>query len=113
MQDVFVTACIKRFDTLARKDRDLDSVETQIFELVERVRGEAQAGPEEIKAIIQGLEILAHEAELPPPGAPDMGDQGAPLRCAGVLRRAAGLLSGPEKDITPQKRDAGGPSPAP
>lgn len=108
MQDAFVTACVKRFEALARQDRDLGAVEPQIFELADRVRREAQAGPEEIEAIVRSLEILAHAAEVPPPGAPDVSDSGEPLRCAGVLRRAADLLSGPEKDITPQKRDGPG-----
>ena len=105
MQDAFVTACVKRFETLARQDRDVGAVEPQIFELVDRVRRETQAGPEEIRAIVRSLEILAHQAEVPPPGAPDVPDTAAPLRCAGVLRRAADLLSGPEKDITPRKHD--------
>ena len=105
MQDAFVTACVKRFEALARQDRDVGAVEPQIFELADRVRREAQAGPEEIGAIVRSLEILANAAEIPPPDAPDATDSGAPLRCAGILRRAADLLSGPEKDITPQKRD--------
>lgn len=110
MQDAFVTACVKRFEALARQDRDLGAVEPQIFELAERVRREPQAGPDEIRAIVQGLEDLAHCEEIPEPGGPDAADQGAPLRCAGVLRRAADLLSGPEKDLTPRKRDGSGRS---
>lgn len=101
MEEAYVTACVKRFEALARQDRDLASVEPQIFELVDKVRREPQAGREEILAIARRLEDLAHQAEIPPPGAPDSLDQGAPLRCAGVLRRAADLLRGPEKDITP------------
>ena len=113
MEAAFVTACVKRFEALARLDRDIAAVEPKIFELTDRVRREAQAGPDEIRAIVRSLEILAHEAEQPPPGAPDALDNAAPLRCAGVLRRAADLLSGPEKDITPQKPDRLGPSPNP
>jgi hypothetical protein len=100
MQDAFVTACVKRFETLARHDRDLGAIEPQIFELVNRVRREPQAAPDEIKAIARDLEALARQAEAP--DAPDPAEQGAPLRRAGVLRRAADLLSGPEKDITPK-----------
>jgi hypothetical protein len=99
MQDAFVTACVRRFDALARQDRDLDAVEPQIAELAERVRRETQAGPEEIRAIVRSLEDLAHKQEGPDARAP--AEQGAPLRRAGVLRRAADLLSGPERDITP------------
>jgi hypothetical protein len=100
MQDAFVTASVKRFDALARQDRDLPACEPQVFELVDRVRREPQAGPEEIRAIARSLEDLAHKWEAP--DAPEPAEQGAPLRRAGVLRRAADLLSGPERDITPR-----------
>jgi hypothetical protein len=100
MQDAFVTACVKRFEALARQDRDLGAVEPQIFELADRVRREPQAGPDEVKAIVRGLEELARQSEAP--DAPAPAEQGAPLRRAGVLRRAADLLTGPEKDITPR-----------
>ena len=109
MQDAFVTAGVKRFEALARQDRDLPAVEPQIFELVDRVRRETQAGPEQIRAIVRGLEDLAHELEAS--DVPDAAEQGAPLRRAGVLRRAADLLSGPEKDITPQGVSGAGAKP--
>ena len=103
MQDAFVTACVQRFEALARQDRDLVAIEPKIFDLVDRVRREAQAGPDEIRAIARRLEDLAHVSEAA--DAPAPAEQGPPLRRAGVLRRAADLLSGPEKDITPQKPD--------
>ena len=106
MQDAFVTACVNRFEALARQDRDLAAIETRVFELVDRVRRDAQAGPEEIKAIVRSLEDQARASEAP--DAPEPAEQGAPLRRAGVLRRGADLLSGPEKDISPQKQDGCG-----
>jgi hypothetical protein len=101
MQDAFVTASVKRFEILARQDLDVAAVEPRLFDLVETVRREAQSSRELILAVARGLETLAHEAEVPLPGDFDVVGQGASLRCAGVLRRAADLLRGPEKDLTP------------
>jgi hypothetical protein len=99
MQDAFVTACVERFEALAGRDHDLTGIERRIFELVDHLRREPQDGPEEIDAIVRRLEDLARKSEAP--DTPEPAEQGAPLRRAGVLRRAADLLSGPEKDITP------------
>jgi hypothetical protein len=97
----FVSSCVQRFETLARLDCDVEETERRLFGLIDTVRREADAKGLRCGRVVRRLEALAHEAEVPMLNVRDGEDQGAPLRYAGVLRRAADLLRGPEKDLTP------------
>jgi hypothetical protein len=99
--DPYVAETVKRFEQLAREDCDLVVMEDRLFALVDEVRQKVGGSRELLDEIASRLEALAHRMEAPPFNAPDMEDQGAPLRCAGCLRRAADQLRGPEKDLTP------------
>jgi hypothetical protein len=99
--DDFVTASVRRFEALARQDLDPAETEDLLFRLVDEVRREADDRRRRLGRLARRLENLAHALEVPTRGAPDAADCGAPLRQAGVLRRAADLLCGPEKDLTP------------
>lgn len=97
----FVTACVQRFDALARMDCDVEETERRLFELIDAVRRESEAKHLRCGRVVRRLEALAHQAEVPSLSTRGPEDQGAPLRYAGVLRRAADLLRGPEADLTP------------
>jgi hypothetical protein len=100
--DLYVTESVKRLETLAREDCDLVLMEDKLFRIVDEVRQGAGGRQDLLDEIADRLEGLAHRVETPPPMASDDEDQGAPLRHAGCLRRAADLLRGPEKDLTPR-----------
>ena len=97
--DPFVIESVRRIEALAREDCDLVLMEDQLFTIVEEVRRGAGGGKEPLAEIARRLESKAHRLEALPLGPQE--DQGAPLRCAGCLRRAADLLRGPERDLTP------------
>jgi hypothetical protein len=108
--DPVVTESLKRFEELAREDCDVIAMEGRLFTLVDDVRRAAGGRKELLEEIAARLESVAHRMEGLPFGEPDMLDQGAPLRCAGALRRAADLLRGPEKDLTPKGVSGEGPT---
>jgi hypothetical protein len=108
----FVTKCAKRFDALARMDCEIEETEKRLFKLIDEVRDEAHQNGLGCGDVARQLDILAHEAEVPPPDGRDMGDQAALFRYAGVMRRAADLLRGPEKDLTPRDVSGGEARPA-
>lgn len=97
----FVTEWVCRFDTLARLDCDVVETEKRLFDLVDNVRRDAEAKCLDFSEVVFRLEALAHDVEVPATDALEVRDQCERLRYAGVLRRGAGLLSGPEKDLTP------------
>lgn len=102
MIDPFAAASVRRFEALARKDCDEEACDMQLFALVDEVRREAKNQGERLAPVEHMLERLAHQSEVPTPGAPDEERQGASLRYAGRLRRAADMLRGREKDLTPR-----------
>ena len=103
MVEPFVAASVKRFVALACRDCEEDEAEALLFGLVDDVRREARDKGERLNPLVRALETLAREAEIRPrPGGPREEDDAAPLRFAGILRRAADLLRGPEKDLTPR-----------
>lgn len=99
----FVTVCVKRFDALARLDCDVEETEHRLFDLIDQVRRQAKETGQGCDYLVRQLEILAHDAEVPRPDAREVEDQSSLLRYAGVMRRAADLLGGPEKDLTPRQ----------
>lgn len=101
MIDPFVAASVRRFEAVARRDCSYEEAEEELFALVDETCRDAHDKGQRLGPVVKLLESLAHEAEIPPPGSPDEEDHAAPLRYAGLLRRAADLLSGPEKDLTP------------
>lgn len=101
MIDPFVATHVKRFVELARKDCEIEEAEEDLFRLVNEAIREAHDQGIRLGPLVKALEKLAHDAEVPPPGATEEEDDAAPLRYAGRLRRAADMLRGPERDITP------------
>jgi hypothetical protein len=99
--DPFVAASVKRFVALAQKDNDIDGAEAEIFALVDEVRRQAQERGLKLGPIVRALEAEAHGCEVPPPKVLEEADDAAALRVAGLLHRAADMLNGPEKDLTP------------
>jgi hypothetical protein len=97
----FVTEWVCRFDTLARLDCDVVETEKKLFALVDNVRRDAGEKHWNFDEVVLRLETLAHDAEVPATDVLEARDQCERLRYAGVLRRSASLLSGPEKDLTP------------
>jgi hypothetical protein len=97
----FATEWVCRFDTLARLNCDVVETEKRLFALVDDVRRDAEEKRQNFNEVVLRLEALAHDAEVPATDVLEARDQCERLRYAGVLRRGAGLLSGPEKDLTP------------
>lgn len=97
----FVPAWVRRFDTLASLDCDVTEIERLLFDLADDVRRDAGEKHQPVADVVLRLEALAHQAEVAARNALEARDQCERLRYAGVLRRGADLLGGPEKDLTP------------
>ena len=97
----FVTAWVRRFDTLARLELDVTEIERLLFDLADDVRRDASEKHQSYDDVVFRLEALAHDAEVAAKDALEARDQCERLCYAGVLRRGAGLLREPEKDLTP------------
>lgn len=101
MIDPFVATTVQRFEAVARRDCEFEEAEQELFALVDDTRRQACERQARLGPVVRLLERMAQEAEIPPAGAREEEDQAAPLRYAGRMRRAADLLRGPEKDLTP------------
>lgn len=97
----FVAAWVRRFETLAGLDCDVTEIERLLFDLADDVRRDASEKQQNVEDVVSRLEALAHDAEIAARDALEARDQCERLRFAGVLRRGAGLLGRPEKDLTP------------
>lgn len=101
--DAFVAAWVRRFETLAGLDCDVTEIERLLFDLADDVRRDAGEKHRNDSEVALHLESLAHSAEVAARDALEARDQCERLRYAGVLRRGADLLRGPEKDLTPPR----------
>jgi hypothetical protein len=97
----FVTAWVRRFDTLAGLECDMTEIERLLFDLADDVRRDASAKHQSYEEVALRLEALAHDAEVAARDALEARDEFERLRYADVLLRGASLLCGTEKDQTP------------
>lgn len=100
----FIASWVRRFETLAGLDCDVTEIERLLFDLTDDVRHAASEQHRSCDEVVLRLEALAHDAEVAARNALEARDQCERLRHAGVLRRGADLLHGPEKDLTPPHR---------
>jgi hypothetical protein len=97
----FVTAWVRRFDTLAGLECDATEIERLLFDLAEDVRRDAGEKHRSYEEVALRLEGLAQDAELAARDALEARDEFERLRYADVFRRGGRLLRESEKDQTP------------